>query len=358
MCSVKGNLYVKRTTRLAALFFFILVMTMSILLAIQSAAAAAAQATSTPVTSPMASPVAGASGIEGAATWLISQQAKDGSFLGFSGKADAGTTVDAIMTLTAAKEAGVDVGSSIENAVAYLASGDVALVYTQTGVGQSAKLALGLIAAGQSTNDFAHVSPLLILEHGLNADTGLYGTGLYDTALTMLAFAASGKEVPATVLDALKATQAENGGWAFDGSTDAANADSNTTSMVVQALVASGHGDSELVTGGVKYLKSTIADGGARYNLALGATPDANSTALVAQGLLAAGEDATPLLHALAAFQNADGSFFYNAATPGANLLATIQAIPALAEVVFPIVPGANDATPVALFPVVLSLAA
>jgi len=350
---------VKRTTRLAALFFGLVIASIiAIMPAMQSGAAAAAETAATPIASPMTSPVAGATGIEGAVKWLIFQQAKDGSFLGFTGEADAGTTVDAIMALAAAKHAGVDVGSSIENAVAYLASGDVALVYTQTGVGQSAKLALGLIAAGQSADDFAHVSPLLILEHGLNADTRLYGTGLYDTALTMLAFAADGKGVPATVLDALKATQAENGGWAFDGSTEAANVDSNTTSMVVQALVASGHADSELVTGGARYLKSTIADGGARYNLAPDTAPDANSTALVAQGLLATGENATPLLHALAAFQNADGSFFYNAATPGANLMATIQAIPALAEAVFPIVPGAIDATPVALFPAVLPLAA
>lgn len=349
----------KQTTRSAAWFFGLAVtLMMAILPVMQSGAATAAQSSSTPTASPVASPVAGATGIEGAAKWLISQQAEDGSFPGFSGNADAGTTVDAIVALAAAKEAGVDVGSSIDNGVAYLASGDVALVYTQTGVGQAAKLALGLIAAGQNPDDFANVSPLLILEHGLNADTGLYGTGLYDTALTMLALAADGKAVPATVLDALKATQAENGGWAFDGSTDAANADSNTTSMVVQALLASGNADSELIAGGVEYLKSTIAGAGATYNLAAEARPDANSTALVAQGLLAAGDEALLLIQALASFQNADGSFFYNAATPGANLMATIQAIPALAEIAFPIVPGAAEATQVALSPVQLPLAA
>ncbi len=311
-----------------------------------------AQTTSTPAGSPVTGSSRIAAAAAGAAGWLVSQQADDGSFAGFSGKADAGTTVDAILALVAARDAGVDVGSSIDDAVGYLASGDIALVYTQTGVGQAAKLALGLIATGQNPDDFAKVSPLLILEHGLNADTGFYGTGLYDTALTMLAFTATGKEIPASVFDVLASSQADNGGWAYDGTPDAANADSNTTSMVVQALVASGHGDSELVAGGVTYLKATIVDGGAAFNVAPGAAADANSTALVVQGLLAVGEDATPLLAALESFQNADGSLYFNAETPGPNLLATVQAIPAWAKVVFPIVPEAIDvATPVAIFP-------
>lgn len=351
----KGEHDVKRTVRSVMLVAgFMFAMAIAGLPVMQ--AGVVAQTTSTPA----GSPVTGSSGIAAAAAgaadraagWLVSRQADDGSFAGFSGKADAGTTVDAILALVAARDAGVDVGSSIDDAVGYLASGDIALVYTQTGVGQAAKLALGLIATGQNPDDFAKVSPLLILEHGLNADTGFYGTGLYDTALTMLAFTATGKEIPASVFDVLASRQADNGGWAYDGTPDAANADSNTTSMVVQALVASGHGESELVAGGVMYLRATIVDGGGAFNVAPGAAADANSTALVAQGLLAIGEVVTPLLAALEDFQNADGSLYFNAETPGPNLLATVQAIPALAKVVFPIVPEAIDvATPVAIFP-------
>jgi len=347
----KGEHDVKRTVRSVMLVAgFMFAMAIAGLPVMQ--AGVVAQTTSTPAGSPVTGSSRIAAAAAGAAGWLVSQQADDGSFAGFSGKADAGTTVDAILALVAARDAGVDVGSSIDDAVGYLASGDIALVYTQTGVGQAAKLALGLIATGQNPDDFAKVSPLLILEHGLNADTGFYGTGLYDTALTMLAFTATGKEIPASVFDVLASSQADNGGWAYDGTPDAANADSNTTSMVVQALVASGHGDSELVAGGVTYLKATIVDGGAAFNVAPGAAADANSTALVVQGLLAVGEDATPLLAALESFQNADGSLYFNAETPGPNLLATVQAIPAWAKVVFPIVPEAIDvATPVAIFP-------
>jgi len=313
-----------------------------------SAIAATAQAT--PAASPEASPASGGQGIAAATAWLISQQGEDGSFLGFSGEPDAGTTVDALLSLAAAKEAGVDVGSAIDDALTYLASSDIALVYTQTGVGQSAKFTLALIAVGQDPANFANVSPLMILDHGLNPETGIYGSGLYDHALSILALVAAGKDVPTEAIGAIAQTQAENGGWAFDGSTDDAAVDSNTTSMVLQALVAAGQGEGDVVTKGVGYLESVSTDKGATYDLTEGASPDANSTAVVIQGLLATGNDATALLAALGTFQNADGSFFYNAETPGANLIATVQAIPALAKVAFPIQPASALVSPVLAF--------
>jgi hypothetical protein len=302
-------------------------------------AGVAAQAS--PVASPGASPVA-TTGLAGAASWLISQQAEDGSFAGFSGKPDAGTTVDAMTALVAARNSGIDVGDSVDKALSYLKSGDVALVYTQTGVGQAAKLVLGLIAAKQDPKNFANVSPALILSHGQNSGSGIFGTGIYEHALTILALVASGQDVPASAIDALTSAQAPNGGWGYDGTPADANADSNTTSMVIQALVADGQGQSDLVTKGMAYLKTLTVDGGALYSDQKDAsgnnpTVDANSTALVAQAELATGADITPILTALGAFQNSDGSFFYNAATPGPNLLATIQAIPALADTAFPI---------------------
>lgn len=305
-------------------------------------------AQATPAASPVASPVAGG-GIDAATHWLIGQQNADGSFMGFSGKPDAGTTVDALTALAAARDAGVDVGSAIDQAVAYLKSGDVALVYTQTGVGQSAKLALGLVAAGVDPKGFASVTPIAIVEHGQNPDTGIYGGGFYDHALSILALIATGNDVPASALDAIQQGQAANGGWAFDGSTDDANVDGNTTSMVLQALVAMGEGKSDLATRGAAYLKATVTDGGASYNAAEGSLPDANSTALAIQGLLAVGEDVAPLNASLATFQNADGSFFYQAATPDPNLLATVQAIPALAALPFPITSAAAQGSTLAL---------
>ena len=285
-------------------------------------------------------------GIEGAVAWLVAQHGEDGAFIGFSGEPDAGVTVDAIMALVAAEHAGIDTGQAIDLAVNFLESGDVALVYVQTGVGQAAKLVLALHAAGENPLDFAHVQPLAIIENGVNPETGLYGNGVFDHSLAILALAATGTEVPQPALDALAATQAENGGWAFDGATDPAMADGNTTALVIQALAAAGTADNDMITGGLAYLESTRTDGGYGYNDAEGAVSDANSTALATQALIAAGQDATSQLATLGSFQNATGAFHFSTEDTSDNLFATLQAIPALAQLPFPIEPIATASTP------------
>jgi hypothetical protein len=192
-------------------------------------------------------------------------------------------------------------------------------------------LVLGLVAAGEDPAGFAHVEPLQIILNGANPGTGIYGTGVYDHALAVLALVASGNEVPAAAIDAFAATQADNGGWAFDASTDPAMADSNTTAISIQALVAAGQGDSELVVNGLSYLGSVWLDGGAAYSDAQYTLPDANSTALVIQALIATGADLANEVDALSTFQNESGAFFYNMDDSSDNLFATLQAVPALA---------------------------
>lgn len=293
----------------------------------------------------------GVADLQGAVDWLVSQQGDDGAFVGFTGESDPGVTIDAVIALAAAQRAGIDTGTSIEGALQYLASGDVALVYAQSGVGQAAKLALGLAAAGEDPADFAGVQPLTLVERGQDDETGVYGTGIYDHDLAMLALAAAGSEVPQTAIDALAEAQAPNGGWGFDGVPDDAAVDSNTTALVIQALVASGNGDSDLVATGMDYLATTVTDEGVAFDAQPGSVADSNSTALAAQAYLAAGEDASALLQALAGFQNANGAFFYNAEDTSDNLFSTVQAVPALAETPLPVLatPQAGEATPVGL---------
>jgi hypothetical protein len=71
---------------------------------------------------------------------------------------------------------------------------------------------------------------------------------------------------------------------------------------------------------------------------------DADSTGLVVQALLATGDsvDSPPVAKALAALakmQNPSGALFFQQGTPADNLLATVQALPALAAKPFPIWP-------------------
>lgn len=295
-----------------------------------------------------ATPATAGTALEGAVAWLVGQQADDGGFVGFSGESDPGATLDAIMALAAAETAGVDAGDAIERAIGYLESGDVALVYVQTGAGQAAKLVLGLSAAGVAPSGFAQVDPVSIILNGAHPETGLYGAGVYDHALAVLALVATGNEVPPEAIDAFAATQAENGGWAFDASTDPATVDSNTTSVSVQALVAAGHGDGDPVANGLAYLDSIWLEGGAAYSTLPDTLPDANSTALLVQAFVAVGRNPSAYVETLATFQNENGAFHYNAADTSDNLYATTGAAPALALLPFPIIATEVNASPVA----------
>lgn len=279
-------------------------------------------------------------GLQTSVEWLISQQSGDGGFPGFEGTSDPGITADALISLAAARRAGVDTGTSIDDAVAYLASGNVALVYMQTGVGQAAKLVLGLIATGQNVDDFAGNSPLSIVENSQDPESGTYGRSLYDHTLAVLALDAGGAPVPALAIDAIMAAQADNGGWGFDGLTDPTAADSNTTSVVIQALVASAAAADQPIADGLAYLASTVnEEGAAAFDDAPASVPDANSTALVAQALLATGGNADAQIAALAGFQNASGAFFFTRDDTTDNLFATVQAIVPLAGAVLPVLP-------------------
>lgn len=287
---------------------------------------------------PSASPVASAegAGLEAATTWLMEQQLEDGAFAGFTGEADAGTSVDAIIALASASQAGIDVGTSIDDALAYLANDDVVLVYEEIGVGQAAKLVLALVAAGENPEDFAGNNPLSIVQNGQDAETGMYGSQLYDHAYAMMAISATGGEIDDSALDALVSTQADNGGWGYEGTSDAAMADSNTTAMIVQALVATGNEDHESVAMAVEYLESVTTDAGAAY--AVGAGVDGNSTALVLQAMIATGGETAGLETALMTFQTESGAFFYMEEDPAENLFTTVQAIPAAAGYALPLV--------------------
>lgn len=330
------------TTRLAVLLW---ALALAIVPLAGHAGAQDATPAASPVALPNATPVAG-TGLEGATAWLLSQQRGDGSFPGFSGESDPGTTLDALVALVAADQAGIDTGSATDDAIAYLGSDDTARVYTETGVGQAAKLVLGLIAAGQDPRDIGGVDPLAIVEQGQDGDSGIYGTGIFDHALAIMALTSAGVEVPASAFAALASTQAENGGWAFDASTDPASADTNTTALVVQALVASGNGDSELMEPAVAYLQSSITSTGAVYAVSEGAIADANSTALVLQAMIVTENDNTATLeNALTTYQGPSGAFFYQGSDPTDNLFSTVQAIPALAGLALPVLP-AGDALP------------
>jgi hypothetical protein len=99
-----------------------------------------------------------------------------------------------------------------------------------------------------------------------------------------------------------------------------------------------------MVDRALAFLATLLApDGGFAYGPADPLVADANSTALVLQALIAAGEDPAsrewgnaPL--ALAFFQTPSGGLRYMASDEEPNLLATVQAIPAMEGLSLPLV--------------------
>ena len=170
----------------------------------------------------------------------------------------------------------------------------------------------------------------------------------------MLALAAAKVPIPPAAATALTQRQSSDGSWSFSGSTEPGQGDSNTTAIVVQALVAVGSANADAIGKALDYLRNVrMADGSYAYQPEGPSSPagDANSTALVMQALIAAGHTADAG-DALAHFQNSDGAFRYRDDSPADSLLATVQAIPALMAKPLPIAPsGAGPAYPPALLP-------
>ena len=301
-----------------------------------------------------ATPAAGTS-LEQATLWLMGQQTSEGGFPGFNGTPDPSITTDAIIALVAADAAGIDTSDSVDAAMSWLASTDLTLEFSQSGQGQAAELVLAAVAAGADPRAIGSVNALALIEAGPSVETGFYGNGVYDHALCLLALAAVGGDVPEDAIAVLESSRTPEGGWAFDGIPAEGAADSNTTSLVVQALVALGQVDSSLVTDAMAYLLTAIdGESGAAFQPGAGFPADSSSTAMVLQAVIATDDDPASetwgnLPAALATYQNASGAFYFSPDDQSDSVFATVQSIPALAGMAFPVMPGEESATPVAM---------
>jgi len=296
--------------------------------------------------------------IETGLDYLAAQQQADGGFTnGFSEGSDLGTTCDAVLAIAAGgQDASAWVSDDGNSPLDYLHA-QVAAGAVET-LGLEAKVVLALLATGQDPASFAGSDLIAELGAAYDGTTGSYGGNVFEQALAMLALASAGEPVPPEAAGYLLDEQRDDGAWALFGGTEDVG-DTNTTALAVQALWATGHGDE--LGDALAYLHAVQNDdGGFPYQNPsdYGTDTDANSTALVLQALLAAGEsldDWAPggdgPLDALTALYDPDsGGFLWQAAVPGPNVLATAQAIPALAGYTFvdlPRVEAASSPEPV-----------
>jgi hypothetical protein len=274
-----------------------------------------------------------------ALSWLEHQQQPDGGYSnGYTSGSDVGTTADVVLAITLAGDASSFWGAGAADPGDYLEA--QVGVDAVNGPGLSAKVALAALALGRDPRSFGGVDLLAAVQGGYDSSLRLFGGGTFDSALCILTLSLAGEPLPEGALDGILATRLADGSYAFNGDTTPGGGDSNTTALVVQALAAAGA--AEEIAPSLEYFRQTQnADGGWTYQKpsAFGEETDANSTALVIQALLATGErldDWGDPIDALLALQQESGAFAFNASTPGDSMLATFQAIPALAGSTYP----------------------
>ncbi len=295
----------------------------------------------------VALPVLAAANVTAALDYLQSQQNADGGFgSGFSPGSTLGATTPVVLAIIAA---GGDLATFDQD-------GNTPLTYLEanapsaTSAGDLSKLIMAAIAAGENPRAFGGVDSVASLEALFDASGRIGGEAdtFVSHLLAVLALSSAERPIPAAAVDYISSAQQENGSWAWDGSAETAG-DTNTTAFAVQALVAAGAepGSEAIANALIYYQGIQNEDGGWPYQnpSEYGTATDANSTAVIIQAIIAAGQDpagadwtvgeSTPVT-GLEALQNASGAFAWQAAMPDDNLLATVQALPALAGKAFP----------------------
>jgi hypothetical protein len=278
----------------------------------------------------------GADPVEKAVAYLVLvvPQNEDGGFSnGWTPDSDIVTTADVVVALVSADQ---DLETlfvdGAANPVDYLAAQVEAS--SVTAAGSIAKVLTAVIAAGQDPADFGGhnlIDELLATQ----TEEGVFGSGAFDHCLAMIALQnAAADELPEGTVEALVDAQNEDGGWGFMAGEAS---DTNTTGLCLQALALTE--EAEAVEAGLAYFAAIQnEDGGWPYQSPsdFGTDSDTNSTALIIQALIANGEDLEEWGNPqewLLSMQNESGSFSFQAAMPGDNVLATVAVIPALASV-------------------------
>jgi hypothetical protein len=311
---------------------------------------------------------------QSAANWLATQIQSNGSIESTvtPGTPDYTSTANAVLALASA---GVDQAQA-SSALGFMENNVDAYVRVDgaDGPGQLALLILDAHALGVSPRSFGEtdtdlVSRLLATQRTTGSEAGLFGVqsatfdGAYRQGLSLAALAAAGVTSGSKVRAAeswLNSQQCPDGGWTSLITTSNpcngkpaqfAGPDTNSTALAVEGLEAQGQLGAAAAKSVLQFFKrAEDADGGWGYDPNSAGTPgstDPDSTALVIQALLALGappssstftKSGTDPVASLLADQITSGTGTGGISFPGisgADLLATYQAIPALAGVTF-----------------------
>lgn len=195
--------------------------------------------------------------------------------------------------------------------------------------GGSGKVVMAIVAGGRNPARFAGVDYVRRITGRYAA--GRYGETAWDQALSILGLRSAGRSVPATAIRATFAARA-TGGWGFTMSRTAADS-VDATALVIEALRATGvpSTDPGLRAAAAWMLAQRNAAGGLA-SAGGGRPTEANSTAGAIRALRAMGR--TPPANtraALRGLQQSDGGFRFTRAVAGSRLLASDDAVVAVA---------------------------
>ena len=169
--------------------------------------------------------------------------------------------------------------------------GEYLTTAVSTDVGTNGELLLARASQSDAGPTATVAAQLQAAKSTSGATKGEYGTDIYSDALAVLGLRAAGQPVDQDSIDFLKAQQKSDGGWSADNA-DQFGTDSNTTALVIQALVAATVPSTDAaITNGFTYLQSVFSSGG--FGDAPGLAPDPNSDELGIQAIIAAGQQGT-----------------------------------------------------------------
>jgi hypothetical protein len=208
--------------------------------------------------------------------WLQCTQQQANGQIGSSGNPIARSSEVALGLAAAGQDA-----SAMRNGTVSLA--DFLKTAVSTDVGTNGELLMAR-ASQPTAGPTATVAALLEAAKGSNAE---YGTDIFSDALAILGLRSAGQAVADDAVGFLKSQQKSDGGWSADNA-DQYGEDSNTTALVIQALLSTGVSPTDAaITGGFRYLQSVFSQGG--FGDGPGLSPDPNSDELGVFAILAAG---------------------------------------------------------------------
>lgn len=280
-------------------------------------------------------PTVAADDARDASAWLESQQKNNGAFFTTAQKAN-----DTAITIAAAAAGGLEKDAAAA-ASKYIASKGPSRA---TRGGYTGQMIAGLVAIGADPRDHGGFDYVEALQDGYSS--GRYdSTQFFDNLLGANGALAAGIKLPSAAVSYITGNECPGGGWGFDAGCPS-GADVDTTALAINVLAATGkRSDATVGRGRSLLLARQRSDGG--FGFASDKPTSADSTGLALTAIAALGEDpkqgpwkqpdGDDPLRALRGLRHPSGGFKFIASASKPNAMSTINAIPGLEGIAYPI---------------------